>query len=276
MSWNLCGIELRTPLVTASGPLGWGEEFFEIFSTRGLGLFIPKTVTYNPKIGNPPPRIEETIGGVINSIGLENEGIYKWLKLEPLYRSLDIPVMASIAGSTLDEISKLGEIINKLDYIVGIELNLSCPNVKGENWSNNPSSIFEVTYTLRKVYNKPIFVKLAPKDTPMLYIKPAIDGGADGLTLFNTFPAYKTISGGLSGPAIRPIYMRLFREVKDKVDVPIMASGGVFSASDVLEYLNLGANAVQIGTAFFKDPDIAERIYEELESFLEVKNRDRK
>ncbi|MCX7795491.1 MAG: nitronate monooxygenase [bacterium] len=268
MGWDLCGIELKTPLVAASGPLGWGEEFFEIFSTKGLGLFIPKTVTFNPKIGNPPPRIEETIGGLINSIGLENDGIYKWLKLEPLYRSLDIPVMASIAGSTLDEISRLGEIINNLDYIVGIELNLSCPNVKGENWSNNPNSIFEATESLRKVYNKLIFVKLAPKDNPVLYIKPAIDGGTDGLTLFNTFPASRTINGGLSGYAIRPIYVRLLKEIKDKINIPIMASGGVFSASDVLEYLNLGASAVQIGTAFFKDPDIAEKIWNELNVFL--------
>lgn len=264
MSWDLCGIELKTPLVAASGPLGWGEEFFEIFSTKGLGLFIPKTVTLNPKIGNPPPRIEETIGGLINSIGLENSGIYEWLKLESLYRSLDIPVMASIAGSTLDEISRLGEIINELDYIVGIELNLSCPNVKGENWSNDPKSIFEATNTLRKVYNKPIFVKLAPRDNPILYIKSAINGGADGLTLFNTFPASQTINGGLSGHVIRPIYVRLLKEIKDKIDIPIMASGGVFSASDVLEYLNLGASAVQIGTAFFKDPNIAEIIYSDL------------
>jgi len=270
MSWNLCGIELRTPLVSASGPLGWGKEFFEIFSTRGLGLFIPKTVTFKPKIGNPPPRIEETTGGLINSIGLENEGIDEWLKLKHLYESLDIPVMASIAGSTLDELIKLGEIINTLSYIVGIELNLSCPNVKGENWANSPNDIFEVTNALRRVYKKPIFVKLAPKDNPLPYIKSAIDGGADGLTLFNTFPAFKNISGGLSGPAIKPIYLRLFKEIKNKVDIPIMASGGVFSASDVLDYLNLGANAVQIGTAFFKDPDIAERIWEELETLLDT------
>lgn len=271
MSWNLCGIELKTPLVTASGPLGWGKEFFEIFSTRGLGLFIPKTVTLNPKKGNPPPRIEETIGGLINSIGLENEGVYEWLRLEPFYRSLDIPIMASIAGSTLDEISRLGEIINRLDYIVGIELNLSCPNVKGENWSNSPNSIFEATSALRDVYNKIIFVKLAPKDDPLLYIKPAIDGGADGLTLFNTFPAYQSINGGLSGPVIRPIYVRLLKEIIDKVNVPIMASGGVFSTSDVLEYLNLGASAVQIGTAFFKDPDIAEIIYSDLKDLFNLR-----
>ncbi|MGC8972216.1 MAG: nitronate monooxygenase [bacterium] len=268
MKWSLCSIRLRTPLVAASGPLGWGREFFEIFSTRGLGLFIPKTVTFNPKIGNSPPRIEESIGGLINSIGLENEGIYEWLKLEPLYRSLDIPIMASIAGSTLEEIKRLGEIINNLDYIIGIELNLSCPNVKGENWTNSPDSIFEATNILRRVYKKLIFVKLAPKDNPILYIRSAIDGGADGLTLFNTFPSYKSIDGGLSGPAIKPIYARFFKEIRDKVSIPIMASGGVFSVSDVLDYLNLGANAVQIGTAFFKDPDIAERIWEELKNSL--------
>jgi len=268
MSWDLCGIKLRTPLVAGSGPLGWGKEFFEIFPTRGLGLFIPKTVTLNRKIGNPPPRIEETVGGLINSIGLENEGLCEWLKLEPLYRSLDIPVMSSIAGSTLEEIRKLGEVINELDYIAGIELNLSCPNVKGENWSNSPDSIFEATSTLRKVYKRPIFVKLAPKDNPLPYIMSAVEGGADGLTLFNTFPACKTINGGLSGPAIKPIYIRLLGEIRDRVNIPIMASGGVFSASDVLDYMNLGINAVQIGTAFFKDPNIAEIIWRELKNLL--------
>lgn len=176
--------------------------------------------------------------------------------------------MSSIAGSTLEEIRKLGEVINELDYIAGIELNLSCPNVKGENWSNSPDSIFEATSTLRKVYKRPIFVKLAPKDNPLPYIMSAVEGGADGLTLFNTFPACKTINGGLSGPAIKPIYIRLLGEIRDRVNIPIMASGGVFSASDVLDYMNLGINAVQIGTAFFKDPNIAEIIWRELKNLL--------
>jgi len=264
MSWNLCSINLKSPLISASGPLGWGEEFFEIFSTEGLGAFIPKTVTFNPKRGNPPPRLLETSSGLINSIGLENAGIYAWLKLEPLYRSLGIPVIASIAGNSLEEIAALGSIIESLEYISGIELNLSCPNVKGENWSNSPENVFNATRVLRKVYHKPLFVKLAPKDDPFLFVKSAVGGGADGLTLFNTFPAYKDINGGLSGPAIKPIYMRLIREIKERVNIPIMASGGVTCALDVIEYLSTGASVVQIGTAFFKDLDIAKKMYREL------------
>ncbi|MGB9682845.1 MAG: dihydroorotate dehydrogenase, partial [bacterium] len=215
MSWNLCGIELRSPLIAASGPLGWGEEFFENFSTRGLGAFIPKTVTLNPKRGNPPPRLVETSSGLINSIGLENEGVEEWLRLESLYKSLDIPVIASIAGNSIEEIMRLGSIIEGLDYISGIELNLSCPNVRGENWSNNPEDVFHATIALRKVYRKPLLVKLAPKDTPLTFVESAVNGGADGLTLFNTIPAYSSINGGLSGPAIKPIYIRLIKEIKD-------------------------------------------------------------
>ena len=264
MNWNLCDIELRSPLIAASGPLGWGEEFFESFSTRGLGAFIPKTVTINPRRGNPPPRLIESPSGLINSIGLENDGIEEWLKLEPLYRSLDIPVIASIAGNSIEEITKLGSIIEDLDYISGIELNLSCPNVRGENWSNNPEDVFIATSALRRVYRSPIFVKLAPKDPILPFVESAINGGANGLTLFNTLPAYRCINGGLSGPAIKPVYIRLIMEIKDKVKIPIMASGGVFSASDVVDYLDLGVSAVQIGTAFFRDLDIAERIYKEL------------
>jgi dihydroorotate dehydrogenase (NAD+) catalytic subunit len=264
MSWQLCGIDLKSPLVTASGPLGWGEEFFEIFSSEGLGAFIPKTVTLKPKKGNPPPRLVETSSGLINSIGLENEGIEAWLRLEPLYKSLDIPVIASIAGNSLDEIATLGSVIEGLDYISGIELNLSCPNVMGENWSNSPEDIFDATSMLRKVYKKMLFVKLAPKDNPLPFADSAVRGGADGLTLFNTFPAYKGINGGLSGPAIKPIYMKLIREIKEKINIPIMASGGVISSSDVVDYLDLGVSAVQIGTAFFKDLDVAKKIYREL------------
>lgn len=264
MNWDLCGIKLRSPLVSASGPLGWGREFFEIFSTEGLGLFIPKTLTLKPKRGNPPPRIVETIGGLINSIGLENDGVYEWLKLESFYRSLDIPVMASIAGSSMEELYTLGEIIEGLDYIVGVELNLSCPNVKGENWSDSPKNVLEATRAVRKTYSKLLFVKLPPMDNILSYIDASKTGGADGVTLFNTLPAYNKIKGGLSGPAIRPIYIRLLKEVVDKIDLPVMASGGVMTLEDVKEYLNLGAKAVQIGTAFFKDPDIAKRIYREL------------
>lgn len=261
MSWDLCGIKLRSPLVSASGPLGWGKEFFEIFSTEGLGLFIPKTVTFKPKVGNHPPRIVETVGGVINSIGLENEGIYEWLKLEKLYRSLDIPVMASIAGSSLQELSALGEIIEGLDYIVGVELNLSCPNVEGENWSNSTTNVLEATKAVRKTYSKLLFVKLPPKDNVLPYIEAGRTAGADGFTLFNTMPAYDRIKGGLSGPAIKPVYLRLLQDLMSKIKLPIMASGGVMTLEDVKDYLDLGVKAVQIGTAFFKDPDIAKKIY---------------
>ncbi len=264
MSWNLCGINLRSPLVAASGPLGWGREFFEIFSTEGLGLFIPKTLTFKSKRGNPPPRIVETVGGIINSIGLENDGVYEWLKLESFYRSLDIPVMASIAGSSLEELSKLGEIMDRLDYIVGVELNLSCPNVKGENWSNSPSSVLEATRAVRRTYSKILFVKLPPIEDILSYIDAGRAGGADGFTLFNTLPAYSRIKGGLSGPAIKPVYIRLLKEIVNKIDLPLMASGGVMTVEDVKDYLELGVKAVQIGTAFFKDPDIAKRIYKKL------------
>jgi len=265
MSWDLCGIKLGSPLVAASGPLGWGREFFEIFSTDGLGLFIPKTVTLKPKIGNPPPRIVETTGGLINSIGLENDGVYEWLKLEDLYRSLDIPVMASIAGGSLEELSSLGEIMEKLEYIVGVELNLSCPNVKGENWSNNATSVLEATKAVRKAYSRLLFVKLPPKDNIFPYIEAGRSGGADGFTLFNTLPACDRIEGGLSGPAIKPVYIRLLKEIMREMDIPVMASGGVMTEKDVKDYLYLGVKAVQIGTAFFKDPDIAKRIYQELQ-----------
>ena len=284
---NIGGLSLRNPVMTASGTFGYGEEYTPFVDLNRLGAIIVKGLSLQPSKGNKPPRIAETPSGMLNAIGLENIGIEAFIEKKlPFLKTLSTPVIVNIYGKTKDEYSRLAERIEEIDGISGIEVNISCPNVKkgGIAFGVNPKSAYKVTKAVREKTSKTLIVKLSPNVTDISEIAvSAVDAGADSLSLINTITGMSidintrrsriaNITGGLSGPAIRPIALRMVWETVKKVKVPVIGIGGITSYKDAIEFFIAGATAVQIGTANFVNPGVTVEIIEGIEKYLADRN----
>ncbi len=280
LSVTLGSLKLKNPILTASGTFGYGIEFQDFGDLRKLGGIVVKGLSFNPKSGNPPPRISETPCGMLNSIGLQNVGIKKFIEeILPLLPWKETAVIVNIFSDNLEEFEKLTEIAAEREEIAAIEVNISCPNVKagGVLFGQDPKIAEEVTRRVKlRAKDKPVIVKLTPNVQDIKIIAKAVEnGGADIISLINTVfgmavdiytrrPKLSNIFGGLSGPAIKPIALKLVYEVCQTVTIPVIGIGGITSAEDVLEFVLVGAFAVQIGSANFTDPYISFKIIEEL------------
>jgi len=280
---NVGGISMKNPVMTASGTFGYGEAFASFFDLNRLGAIIVKGLALKPVPGNPPPRIVETCGGMLNAIGLENVGLQAFVQEKlPFLQSLETPVILNIYGRNVDEYGKLAERINDLEGVAGLELNISCPNVKagGIAFGTDPKMAFQVTQGVREKTKLPLIVKLSPNVTDIATIAQSVEeAGADALSLINTItsmavdvetrrPKLGNTIGGLSGPAIKPIALRMVWEAVQAVGIPVIGIGGIVDASDALEFLIVGARAVQVGTANFVNPRATVEVAEGLKRYL--------
>lgn len=274
-------LRLRNPILVASGTFGYAREMAGLVDFSKLGGVIPKTVTFEPRLGNPPPRTVETPSGMLNSIGLDNDGIGHFIAHHlPYLRQLPTTVIANIAGRNRDEFVSMAERLAACG-VAALELNLSCPNVSGGvDFATDPAVTQSVVAGVRRVWPGPLIAKLTPNVTSIVPIaQAAVEGGADILSLVNTFvgmaidwrkrkPILGNATGGLSGPAIKPLALRLVYQVAGAVKVPIIGIGGISTIDDVMEFLVAGAAAVQIGTANFFDPTVSMRLVDELPAAL--------
>lgn len=277
-------LALRNPLILASGTCGYGWELKDFLDYSRLGGIVVKTVTLNPRKGNPPPRTCETASGVLNSIGLPNGGLEEFLRVGLKYlANLDTCRIVSIAGESVSEFGQLAERISAEGGLDAIEVNVSCPNVKkgGLAFGTDPKAVEEITGAVKAASNLPVIVKLTPNVTSIVETALAAQaGGADVICAVNTFlgmavdwttgkPVLGNTLGGLSGPAIKPLALRMVWQVAGAVDVPVIGVGGITTGTDMLEFLSVGARAVQVGTASLVEPTAAERILAEAEKALE-------
>jgi dihydroorotate dehydrogenase (NAD+) catalytic subunit len=279
---NIAGIHLKNPVMPASGTFGYGEEYAPYLDLERIGAIVTKGLSLRPKAGNPTPRIAETISGMLNAIGLQNVGIDDFIKFKlPFLREVNTPVIVNFFGNTLDEYGEVAARLADLPEVAGLELNISCPNVKqgGIVFGTDPKAAAEVVGLVRSRSKKPLIVKLTPNVTDITVIARAVEeAGADALCCINTITgmavdiktrkarlANKT--GGLSGPAIRPIAVRMVHQVVQAVKIPVIGVGGIVRAADALEFLIVGARAVQVGTANFVDPAAMLGIIEGIEQF---------
>jgi dihydroorotate dehydrogenase (NAD+) catalytic subunit len=274
LSTTLGRLRLRNPIVVASGTFGYAREMAGTVDFAKLGGIIPKTVTKSPRAGNPPPRTIETPSGMLNAIGLDNDGIDHFIQHhQPYLLTLPTAVIANIAGKTESEFVEMAEQIGREPGLAALELNLSCPNVSGGvDFAIDAEVTRRVVKAVREVCPLPVIAKLTPNVTNIVPIaQAAADGGADAVSLINTFvgmaidwrkrrPILGNVTGGLSGPAIKPLALRLVWQVARSVRVPIIGIGGIAAIDDVMEFLVAGASAVQIGTANFYDPIVSERL----------------
>jgi len=287
LNTNIGGIMLRNPVMTASGTFGYGSEFDKLIDLNRIGAIIVKGLSLEPSKGNPSPRIAETPCGMLNAIGLENVGIEAFLKEKlPFLKKLSTPTLVNIYGKSIREYAELAERIDDVGDIAGIEVNISCPNVKsgGIAFGVDARAAYEVVSAVRGRTGKPLMVKLSPNVTDITEIaRSAEDAGADSLSLINTItgmaidiqsgkPKIANITGGLSGPAIRPVAVRMVWQVVRSVKIPVIGIGGIMTAEDALEFLIAGAVAVQIGTANFVNPRASLEITDGMEAFLIEKN----
>jgi dihydroorotate dehydrogenase (NAD+) catalytic subunit len=276
-------LKLRNPILVASGTFGYAKEATAFVDFTQLGGIIPKTVTALPREGNAPPRTVETSCGLLNSIGLDNDGIDTFIEKHVDYLlSLDCPIIANVAGHSTEEFVQLAERLNEFPQLAGVELNMSCPNVSGGvDFATNPEMTWQVVSAVREKCNLPIIAKLTPNVTDIVEIAAAAaEAGADAVTLINTLmgvaidwcrrkPILGNVFGGLSGPAIKPVALRTVCQVAKAVDIPIIGVGGIQNLDDVMEFLVAGATAVQIGTASFYTPGLASRLPAELNELLD-------
>jgi dihydroorotate dehydrogenase (NAD+) catalytic subunit len=277
-------LQLANPILVASGTFGYAREMQAFIQFSRLGGIVPKTVTPQPRIGNPPPRTVETAGGMLNSIGLDNDGLEAFLEKHlPFLLSLGTSVIVNIAGRNADEFVALAARLNDFPQIAALELNISCPNVSGGvDFGTDPKLTAELVGRVRAACRLPVIAKLTPNVTSIVPIaEAAAAGGADAVSLVNTFqglavdwrrrrPILGNGLGGLSGPAIKPLALRAVWQVARAVRIPIIGIGGIASIDDVMDYLICGASAVQIGTANFYDPGIAARLVDQLEQLMDA------
>jgi dihydroorotate dehydrogenase (NAD+) catalytic subunit len=277
------GLLLTNPVMTASGTFGYGTEFSHLFDIQKLGAIVCKGTTLEPRDGNPQPRLVETASGLLNSIGLENIGVNTLIKEKaPIWAGWRVPVIVNIAGETVEEYSRLAEWLEGIAGISGLEVNISCPNIKagGAEFGRDPDSAAEVVRAVRKATSLPLLVKLTPNTSDITMVASAVAGaGADALSLINTLkgmavdidkhrPVLGNIAGGLSGPAIKPVALYMVYEVAGAVDIPVIGCGGINTASDTLEFIMAGASAIQVGTASFNNPRAPLDILEGIERFM--------
>jgi dihydroorotate dehydrogenase (NAD+) catalytic subunit len=276
-------LRLKNPVMVASGTFGYGQEYADFVRPERLGALVVKGISLKPRAGNPPPRIWETSGGMLNSIGLQNVGLQVFLEEKlPWLRTLDVPVVVNIFGNTVDEYGELAAALDGQEGVAALEINISCPNVKagGMLFGCEPTMIDQVVGAVRRRTRLPIITKLTPNVTDItVTARAAVDAGSDILSLINTVagmavditsrrPRLSTVLGGLSGPAIKPIALRQVWQVVGSVKVPVISLGGISSAEDALEFLIVGAKAVQVGTANFVNPRVTLEIIAGLESYL--------
>lgn len=281
---SLKGLELKNPVLTASGTFGYGTEFQDFLELSALGGFIVKGTTLHPREGNPYPRMAETSSGMLNAVGLQNKGVdYFIARIYPQIKDVKTNILVNVSGSTLSDYIECAAKINELDAIPGIELNISCPNVKegGMAFGTRCSSVTEVVKAVRQVYKKHLMVKLSPNVTDIREIAfTAEQEGADSLSLINTLmgmavdirsrrPLLSTVTGGLSGPCVKPVALRMVWQVAKVVKIPVVGLGGIMSAEDAIEFLLAGASAVQIGTANFIDPTVTIKVIRGIKEYLE-------
>ncbi len=286
---NIGSLELKNPIMTASGTFGYGREFAQLLDLEALGGIIVKGISLNPRPGNPPPRIVETASGMLNAIGLQNVGVDRFITEKMSYlQKKDVTVFVNILGDSLEEYQQITEKLRGVKGISGIEVNISCPNVKkgGVAFGTNPEMAEKVTRTVKDAADVPVMVKLSPNVTDVTEIAKAVEaGGADSISLINTLigmaidtkarkPVLANVIGGLSGPAIKPVALRMVYQVAQVVKVPIIGIGGISTVQDVVEFLMAGATAVQIGTANFIDPSVSQDVVGELAKFVEDEKLD--
>lgn len=281
---NLNGLELKNPVLTASGTFGYGEEFSDYFDLSRIGGIIVKGTTIRQREGNPYPRMAETASGMLNAVGLQNKGVKYFVEnIYPRIKNFDTNILINISGSTVDDYVETAEIVQELDKIPAIELNISCPNVKhgGMTFGTLPCEAAKVVEAVRKVYKKHLMVKLTPNVTDITEIARAVEGaGADSVSLINTLlgmaidsekrkPLLSTITGGLSGACVKPVALRMVWQTAKAVKIPVIGLGGISSASDAIEFLLAGASAVQVGTANFIEPAITPKIVDGIVDYCE-------
>ncbi len=278
------GVRFNNPVMTGSGTYGYGDEYEEYHDPSELGAVLSKGLTLEPRDGNPAPRLYETASGLLNSVGLQNIGIRRFLdEKAPLLGKKGITIIANISGHSMEEFQEMSRLCDQCDHISAVEVNVSCPNVKegGMLFGINRESVRKAAESARKNTKKPVIVKLSPNVTSISEMaEAAAEGGADGVTVANTLlgmaidrktgmPVMKNIVAGLSGPAVKPVILRMVYEVKrDVPDIPVIASGGISSWDDALEYIFAGATAFQLGTAMFRDPALPKRVLKEMERYF--------
>ena len=281
---NIGALALKNPVLTASGTFGYGEEFADFIDLTRLGGFIVKGTTLHPREGNPYPRMAETPMGMLNAVGLQNKGVHYFVEhIYPRLKDINTHVIVNVSGSSIEDYSETAAIVNELDNIPAIELNISCPNVKkgGMTFGVQPNAAAEVVSAVRKAYHKTLIVKLTPNVTDITEIAKAVEGaGADSVSLINTMlgmaidaerrkPLLSTVTGGLSGPCVKPVALRMVWQVAKAVKVPVVGLGGIMSATDAIEFMLAGATAVEIGTANFIDPSITVKVVDGINDYLD-------
>ena len=283
LTTQLGKLQMKNPVMTASGTFGYGTEYSDFIDLSRIGGIVVKGTTLRERQGNPYPRMAETPSGMLNAVGLQNKGIDYFVNhIYPTLKDIDTNVMINLSGSTIEDYIKTAEIINTLDKIPGIELNISCPNVKEGGMAFGVSCLAasQVVAEVRKVYHKELMVKLSPNVTDIAEIAKGVEGaGADSISLINTLlgmsidaktrkPVLSTITGGLSGPAVKPIALRMVWQVAKAVKVPVIGLGGIMNATDAIEFMLAGATAIQVGTANFIDPAISVKIVDGIDNYL--------
>jgi dihydroorotate dehydrogenase (NAD+) catalytic subunit len=283
LSVNIGELQLKNPVMTASGTFGYGEEFEDFIDIARIGGIIVKGTTLHKREGNPYPRMAETPSGMLNAVGLQNKGVKYFAEhIYPCIKDVDTNIIVNVSGSAIDDYVKTAEIINELDKISAIELNISCPNVKqgGMAFGISAQGAEEVVKAVRSVYKKSLMVKLSPNVTDITEIARAVESaGADSISLINTLlgmavdaerrrPVLSTITGGLSGPAVKPIALRMVWQVAQSVKVPVIGMGGIMNWKDAVEFILAGASAVQIGTANFIDPAVTVKVIDGIEAYI--------
>ena len=284
LNTKIGSLELKNPVMTASGTFGYGDEYADFMDISKLGAIIVKGTTLNNREGNPYPRMAETPSGMLNAVGLQNKGVDYFVdNIYPKVTTIGCTIIVNVSGSSIDEYVQTAQIIDTLEDIPAIELNISCPNVKqgGMAFGVNAKSADKVVSAVRKVYDKTLIVKLSPNVTDITEIAKAVEAaGADSVSLINTIlgmaidaekrkPVLSTITGGLSGPAVKPVALRMVWQTARAVKIPVIGLGGISCATDAIEFLLAGASAIQIGTANFIDPSISEKIISGIADYLE-------
>lgn len=286
---DICGVKFKNPIITASGTFGYGIEYSRFIDINKLGGISVKGISLNETIGNKMPRIMETTAGMLNSIGLQNVGVEKFIKEKlPILKKYDVRIIVNFWGKSIEEYVEVAKILDETDVDM-LEMNISCPNIKegGIAFGTDPKMTYSVVYETKKaIKNKPLIVKLSPNVTDIkIFGKVAEEAGADAISAINTLlgmainietkkPYISNITGGLSGPAIKPVAVRMVYELFKTVKIPIIGIGGIMNYKDVIEFYLAGASAVQIGTANFVDPEIPLKIIVELEGYLKSKSID--
>ena len=281
---NIGYLELKNPVMSASGTFGYGSEFTDFIDISRLGGIIVKGTTIHAREGNPYPRMAETPSGMLNAVGLQNRGVDYFInKIYPSIADINTNIIINVSGSSIEEYIAAAEKINELDKIPAIELNISCPNVKkgGMGFGTSCVSAAEVVKEVRKAYKKTLIVKLTPNVTNISEIALAVESeGADSVSLINTLlgmaidaetqkPILSTVTGGLSGPCVKPVALRMVWQVSKAVKIPVVGLGGIMNATDAIEFFLAGATAIQIGTANFIDPTVTIKVIEGIQVYLE-------